>query len=188
VRISAGNDRGIVMQGETHCRTHPAVTVAAVLALLPWAPASSAATVATSTQEIEEVQVVGKRLYQMRQDIIEAEERFFALYNELNKEDDFDVHCREDVPTGSRIARRTCRVAFVEKAQAEEARAFLTGDYAPPPDLVALERSAEYRKHALAIINANPQLRRLIREREALEKKFNDTRKARFKGRWILFE
>jgi hypothetical protein len=53
---------------------------------------------------------------------------------------------------------------------------------------VALERRAEYQQKALAVINAHPELRRMIREREALEKKYDTTRKARFKGRWIVFE
>jgi hypothetical protein len=79
-------------------------------------------------------------------------------------------------------------VQFYEKAQAEEAQALLRGEFAPPADLVAVERSAEYEKKALAVINAHPELLKLVREREALEKRYIATRKARFKGRWILFE
>jgi hypothetical protein len=188
MRATEGNaSRRKLMRGKTHCHARIWPTVILVPALLCAQVSAAATTADTATQEIEEVEVVGKRLYQMRQEIIEAEERFFALYNELNKNDDFDVHCRRYVPTGTHLAQRVCRVEFVVKAQAEEARAFLTGDYAPPTDLVALERADEYRKHALALINGNPQLRRLVREREALEKKYNATRKARFKGRWISF-
>lgn len=151
------------------------------------APAASAPAAAETT-ELPEVQVVGKRLYQMRQDIIKTEDKFFALYNELNKDDDYDVHCIMEAPTGTRLKQRICRVKYYEKAQAEEAQAMLHGEYAPPADMIALERGPEYEKKALAVINAHPELRRLIRERDALEKKYNATRKERFKGRWILFE
>jgi hypothetical protein len=143
---------------------------------------------AGSDTELPEVQVVGKRLYQMRQDIIKAEDKFFAMFNELNKDDDYDVHCTVEAPTGTRLKKRVCRVQFYEKAQAEEAQALLRGEFAPPADLVAVERSAEYERKALAVINANPELRKLVKEREELEKKYNATRKERFKGRWILFE
>lgn len=123
----------------------------------------------------------------MREDIIQTEEKFLALYNELNTDDDFDVHCRLDVPTGTRIAQRVCRVQFYETAQAEWARSQITGDYAPPAELVALERGPEYKHKALAIINANPELRRLIKVRDALEKKYFATRKERLKGRLFAF-
>jgi hypothetical protein len=161
----------------------------AVFALMSAGTVQAAANgAATETTDIPEVQVVGKRLYQMRQDIIKAEDKFFAKFNELNKDDDFDVHCAMTAETGTRLKKRVCKLQFYENAQAEEAQAMLRGDYAPPADLVALERSDEYKQKALAVINANPELRRLIREREALEKKYAATRKERFKGRWILFE
>lgn len=142
----------------------------------------------SETTELPEVQVMGKRLYQMRQDIIKAEDKFFALFNQLNTDDDYDVHCAMEAPTGTRLKQRVCRVQFYEKAQAEEAQAILRGEYAPPADLVAVERGAEYERKALAVINAHPELLKLVREREALEKKYNAARKERFKGRWILFE
>jgi hypothetical protein len=149
--------------------------------------AASPEAVSEST-ELPEVQVMGKRLYEMRQDIIKAEDKFFALFNELNTDDDYDVHCNVEAPTGTRLKQRVCRLQFYEKAQAEEAQALLRGEFAPPADLVAVERGAEYEKKALAVINAHPELRRLVREREALDKKYKATRKERFKGRWILFE
>jgi len=162
------------------------------LAVLAWASAgvvqAASAPAATESTELPEVQVMGKRLSQMRQDIIKTEDKFFALFNELNKDDDYDVHCGNEARTGTRLKQRVCRVHYYEKAQADEARAMLTGDYAPPADMIALERGAEYEKKALAVINAHPELRKLIRERDALEKKYAATRKQRFKGRWILFE
>jgi hypothetical protein len=163
------------------------VLVLAMLSICPAQSATSTATTSGPSSELPEVVVESKRLSRMRQEIIQVENRFFALFNDLNTEDDFDVHCRHNTPTGTRIQQRVCLVQFYEEAQAEWARAQLTGDYAPPAELVALERGPEYRRRALAIINAHPELRRLVKERDALEKKFLATRKERFKGHWFGF-
>lgn len=139
-------------------------------------------------QELPEVVVRGNRLWQLREAMIEAEDRFYALYNELNTNDDFDVHCRREAPLGTRIKSRVCRVAYHEDAQAEYAQGLLGGFYAPNPDTVLLERRDEYRDAALAVINGNRRLRRLAQERERLEQRYEEERRKRFKGRWIIFE
>ncbi|HYP79338.1 MAG TPA: hypothetical protein VEQ17_03560 [Steroidobacteraceae bacterium] len=165
--------------------------VAAAADAVPEAAAEAAAPLKTSSRaqpnvELDEVQVISKRLSEMRQDIVKVEDRFFALYNELNTDDDYDVHCESDVPTGTLLAYRTCRTVFYTKAQAAEARYFLNNEeYAPPADLVALERAPEYRDRALAVINSHPELRQLISERDELERQYNQARKKRFKRKWM---
>ncbi len=139
-------------------------------------------------EELDEVQVKGTKLWQMRERIVAAEERFFKLYNELNTEDDYDVNCAREAPLGTRLKSRICRVQYFEDAEAEYAQAMLTGGYAPNPQMVALERGDDYRKHALKVINSDPRLRKLIKEREELEQRYLKERKKRFKGRWIIFE
>jgi hypothetical protein len=106
-----------------------ALEVMAILALAAARVAQAAAVSAVAeTTELPEVKVEGRRLSQMRQDIIKAEDRFFAAFNELNKDDDFDMHCATQAPLGTHIQTRVCRVRFYEKAQEEEAHAFVTGD------------------------------------------------------------
>jgi len=166
------------------------MALAAVLVILAGANVVQAAVsmAVSQTSELPEIQVTGNRLYQLRRDIIRSEDRFFAAFNKLNTDHDFDIHCSQQTPLGTHIQSRVCRVKFYEKAQEDEARAWVTGDFsAPPAHLIALQRSAEYQQKALAVINAHPELLRMIREREALEKKFDAVRKARFKGRWFLF-
>jgi hypothetical protein len=139
-------------------------------------------------EELDEAKVRATKLWQMRQNLISAEERFYALYNELNKDDDYDVHCKVEAPLGTRLKSRICRIAFYEEAQADEAQALLGGYQAPPPQQVMLERYPEFQKTALALINKDPRLRRLVREREEMERKYLAERQRRFKGKWILFE
>jgi hypothetical protein len=153
---------------------------------LPVSPSDSLA--GEEEQELDEVIVSGMTLRQMRDAIVAAEQRFYDLYNELNQDDDFDVHCREHAPLGTRIKQRQCLIAFQEEAQMEFVQAALNGYYAPDPVTVWLERGDEYREAALAVINGDVRLLRLVKERERLEEKYKAERRERFKGRWILFE
>lgn len=139
--------------------------------------------------ELEEVLVRGTRLWQLREAIVEAEDRLYARYNELNKNRDFDIHCRREAPIGTRLKKRICQVRFFEDAQAEYARTFVTGvGFAPDPDLVMLERSDEFRDNAVELYRSDRRLRALSRDLERLRKKYEEERKERFKDRWILLE
>ncbi len=55
--------------------------------------------------------------------MVDLENRFYDLYNQLNKDDEFDVHCRKEARLGTRIASRICKIAYNEKAEAEYAQA-----------------------------------------------------------------
>lgn len=131
---------------------------------------------------LDEVVVKGTRLWKLREDMVKTEEKFYKLYNELNKNDDFDVNCQMEAPLGTRLKKRVCRIAFYENAEAEAAQALLSGQMVIDPQLVMLERQTEYQKNALAVINGDPRLLKLVREREEIEKKYNAERKRRFKG------
>lgn len=147
-----------------------------------------AETPAAAEEELDEVVVQGTRLWQMREAIVEAEERFYALYNELNTNDDFDLRCRQEAPLGTRLKKRICRVAFHEEAMTEQAQALLRGGYAPDPQMVLLQRNDEYRKNVQAVVNGNRRLRNLLRERARLEEKYKEEHRRRFKDRWIIIE
>ena len=173
----------------TTCRPHLLIAGFALALLFPAARAAELAVAPeAATQPPEEVEVIGKKLYQLRRDVIEAEERYFALYNELNTNDDYDVHCELRAELGTRIKTRICTVVYVEKALEEEAHAFLEGRTVAPASLVALMRQDEYRKAAVAVLKANPKLFQLLRERVELGRKYESVRKERMKGRWIVFE
>jgi hypothetical protein len=165
-----------------------AAVTAFALGFASSAPARAATAVINDTTDMPEVEVVGRRLYQMQKAIMGTEDKFFARYNELNKNDAFDVHCSMSTPTGSHIHKRICQVQFYVDAQVEYARSELNNDSgAPPPDLVALERAPEYKKTALAVINGDPELRRLVRTRDTLEQKYLTARKEAFKHHWVGF-
>jgi hypothetical protein len=166
-------------------------TRASEAAALPDAapPADTTATARPEANEpLDEIIVRGTRLWQMRKAITDVDDQFFARYNEINKKHDFDVHCAMEAPLGTRLEERVCRAAFQEKAEQEWARALLVGPAAIPPEVVRLLRQDEYRENLLAVVRADPQLMQLVRQREALGKKYEAARKKRMNGRWVLFD
>jgi hypothetical protein len=99
--------------GPVHCFG----PIALVATLVPgWGAAQVA------SESLEELQVRGARirLDVLRKEAVAAENKFYQRYNELNGDDAFDVNCRTDAATGTRIPQRTCRAAYQEDALREE--------------------------------------------------------------------
>jgi hypothetical protein len=141
-----------------------------------------------ASPELDEVVVLGKKLSQMRQEIRELEVRFDSKYNELNTIPDFNVQCVEEAPTGSRFLRHVCKPEYVARAELQEATDFVGGRPIVPAQLVTAMRREEYRKHMIEVVASNPDLLRLLKERRALQQRYEKASKERFKGHWILFE
>jgi hypothetical protein len=99
----------------------PAIALpASAMAADATAPADAAATPVEEAIVLEEVLVRGKRLEQR---IVEAENEFYKVYNQLNKNDKYDMSCPElnidpDNRT-SRITTRVCLPGFVADAMVD---------------------------------------------------------------------
>ena len=77
-------------------------------------------------QEVEVVEVVGKRLQELRFQIEDARLDIYDIFNSLNTDDEFDVHCEGRKETGSLIKHTICEPAFVSMLLENTARtAFL---------------------------------------------------------------
>ena len=76
-----------------------------------------------STTPVDEEVVVRGQLSRgaLRVQIEMAEEAFFSRFNDINSDDEFDIHCRRVVELGSRIPRRRCEPNFWRTAQADYA-------------------------------------------------------------------
>jgi hypothetical protein len=170
-------------------RAGVAALVVAALPITAGAAASAPNTVEVSSREesaepdLDAVLVLGSRLWELREKMIAVEDKFYALYDELNKDDDFDVRCHIERPIGRIIKERVCRIAFQDDAQEVEVHALLDGHAAPPADMVAQARSVDFEKTFLRVVNSDRRLLKLVREREALEKKYDEERKKRFANR-----
>ena len=76
--------------------------------------------------DVEEVIVPGRTPGNLRVEIERAEAAVYERFNALNSNDEFDIHCFEQAPTGSNIPLRTCAPNFVIRAESDSAEKILT--------------------------------------------------------------
>ncbi len=186
---------------------------ALALATPPWAAAQQAAPAAATPStaetpqttpkpldELDEVVVKGGRLYDR---IVKTEDQFFKLYNELNKEHDFDTNCAfVPIDPESRVEQRFCMPSFFADAKAEAIRldqycksltekdedGNITAEgacYTPPTaEQIFFSRREAYVDNVIKVTNSDPRLMKLAsdldkmhRERDALSHKFDEIKK-----------
>jgi hypothetical protein len=168
----------------------------ALLVPLLFAPLAqdTSASVPSATDALDEVIVEGKRgqLDEMIQEMVVAEDKFFARYNELNANDDFDMHCFRAARTGTRLKSRFCTAVYMDKALQENGqdyalflqRNFKTGggttysqDTNPPTLLggppvsamVTIEaRREDFKQNMRDVVARNPELVEMLRKRDEL--------------------
>src|SRR5690606_34848324 len=115
--------------------------------------------------------------------VVEAEDRFYERYNELNANDDFDVKCRVEASTGTRLTTRTCRPLYQEDAVQEGAKeavelrqrfqsyggeALLGATSPPVPAAVKIMAIRPAFERAMRnLVQAHPELMDLLKERAA---------------------
>ncbi len=128
-------------------------------------------------EQLDEIQVQGKRLLAA---IADAEDDFYQLYNKLNTNHDYDTNCvylNLSDDHDSRIKSRTCLPGFVADAMAdqvyfsEECKAGQDADgnpqspppcyTPPPPQLLIMERSNEYARNMMKVINSDMRLQKM---------------------------
>jgi hypothetical protein len=96
------------------------------LALASFAATLPGRVLAQPPEETEEIIVRAKPLDRYRTEIELARDEMIKLFNEANEDDDNDVRCRYEAPTGSRIPQRVCFSAAQDRASAKGAHDFLT--------------------------------------------------------------
>lgn len=137
---------------------------------------------------LDEVIVTGKldSLSGIRAAIKDSEDRFYARYNELNKNRDYDITCRTEAPTGSRVDRDNCQAQIVDETSAAQAKAFVSGTAGTVPvtpmTVLRSSAAAEMRQRALLLLKSDPELMQDLLEHARLEQMYKQMVKKRFKG------
>jgi hypothetical protein len=113
-------------------------------------------------QSMDNIVVVGqKSLADLRRDVFEAEEDFYAIYNKLNDEKDYDVKCFYEQATGTHIKNHVCRARFVSDAFTKHAarnRNDISRVANQDADPEFAEKTAKYQEKMETFLASSPEL------------------------------
>ena len=143
--------------------TKPSILSISLAALALWGAAAVAQPVEPGDQEevIDEVTVIGqKTMLVLRNEALQAEERFLNSYNELNTNDKLDIVCVDAAPIGSRIVRRTCLPQYRWDERSNESASFLrnVGAVAPTTEITVMPTDTELLENLQTLARENPEL------------------------------
>ncbi len=135
-------------------------------------------------EPIDEVVVVGeKSMRTLRHAVYRAEENFFETFSRLNDDDEFDVRCFFEAPTGTRIRRHVCRANFLVAATSSEAEIWRSDGprtVAAGSSQALLERKKkELQQKVEAMVAANPQLATALADYTAAKTDYDEERAER---------
>lgn len=77
--------------------------------------------------DADEVVVEGRKPQNVYAEIERLETSVYDRFNALNSNDEFDIHCFKQAPTGSNIPLRRCAPNFVVEAEAQAAQNTMVG-------------------------------------------------------------
>jgi hypothetical protein len=192
-----------VIQEKAVSRLRPAsqriIRASAVLLSIA-AQVASASQDARPLYELDEVQVLGSRLKlsEVRTAIVQTEDRFYALLNQLLDDPEMSVTCDVGPPLGTHLHKRICGPQFIATARAEFARVWIGevalqnvllvpsyGSFTPPesPGAAIGHNEIVLQSKVVDLMKSNSDLRDLARRRAMLEILLKAAQKARWNGR-----
>jgi len=137
---------------------------------------------ASNDQATEDIVVVGKKsMSKLRREVYESEEDFYALYNKLNDDGEYDVRCWYETATGTRVKNHVCRAKFVTNAYSSRAgrnRSDLTRVANQEANPALAEKTAKYQAKLETLIAANPELEASLVRYNTARARFFEAREA----------
>ena len=107
-------------------------------------------------EAIDNIVVSGeKSLSTLRRDFVKAEGDFYSLYSKLNDDNEFDVRCRHETPTGQRTRVQVCKPVFFAKARNREDK---NRRIDPKTDKVLADKLVILQEKMETLVAANPDL------------------------------
>ncbi len=129
---------------------------------------------ALAPEPVEEITVFADdSITALRHRLRAVDEQFFARYNELNSNDDFDMICKRETRIGSQIPRRVC-LSRLHRAIISESSTDVAEDIADGTDNAIVDESPSWnRKHYREVradigrvLKEDEQLRGIVRDRK----------------------
>lgn len=116
-------------------------------------------TVDQEFRAMEELTVIAPQsLQSMRDGLIRAEDDVLSIFNDLNDDNDFDIHCAKERPTSSYIAVRSCRAKFVDRLTAQASSDWMGGFPYVDPRGELSQHGALLRQKFTEVLEGNPVL------------------------------
>jgi hypothetical protein len=131
----------------------------------------------------EEITVTGKSMAAARSELHRAQEQVFTVFNSLNSDDEYDIHCESRASTGSHIKRRVCEANFVGDATSAEAMAFLMRRGAVPAWAVILRKKKLLHMEMVRVAEAHPEFLAALEELAAAHDRAESLQQKRRAGR-----
>jgi len=121
----------------------------------------------------------------LRKQIAKTEQEFFALYNTLNTDRQYDMLCKMDRATGTTLAKRVCQPRYVETVQRDHASERVQAAARGGPGIDATNPGAApsfwqddgFRKNMLEVMRKSPKLQALGEKRDALQVRLDELAK-----------
>jgi hypothetical protein len=139
-------------------------------------------------ETIEEIVVYGhKSLVRLHRDLYKAEDAVFDLFNSLNSDDEFNIRCRKEAPTGSHIKKRVCKTNYFRDLIREATHEALSigGAYIHP--VQEIKRKDELlRKEMEALMVERPELANAISKAFDAKQVYDSERQKRCEGRFLI--
>ncbi len=141
---------------------------------------------AESTEE--EVVVLGRRrLQSMRVEILQAQEYVFTIYNALNDEDDYDIHCRMRKHVGTHIQKRVCSSRIIDNARAEAEQSISRAQANVNLEVTIRRFEKIVKQRMREMVNEDEQLYEAMKKYYLLRTEFEAAGGARFEERFITW-
>lgn len=140
-----------------------------------------------SSETLEEIVVYGeKSMTQLRVELHRAEDKVYTLFNSLNSDDEYDIHCYLEAPIGSHIRRRICRANYEVKATTEESRRLLLGLPSASAWATIQAKNRLLREEMEALVGEHPEFLEALSEYSDANQTLESEHQRRCEGRAIL--
>ena len=143
---------------------------------------------AVQTEEpIEEIVVRGhKSIIGLKLEMYKAEEALYDLFNSLNSDDDFDIHCYREAKTGSHIKQRICRTQKLGELLAEQTQRMMRGEPYVYPAAEIKRMNERMLAEMTEMVSEHPEYLNALVEFTEARKTHDSERKRRCEGRLFI--
>ena len=170
------------------------VSTTAVVLLLALVPVGMCQTASVQKEEpapsdtIDEITVYGdKSLRKLHRELYKAEDAVIDLFNSLNSDDEFDIHCYKEAPTGSHIKKRVCKTNYFRDLIGAETRQSLLTEMPYIHPVAKIKQKDELlRKEMEALMVERPELANAISKAADAKQAYESERQKRCEGRVFI--